>query len=70
MLLNITHPGHPKKDRVLALSQQADGAYLAPLSALGIGRWRVTLEDNEHTWRPAGEIHVPGATTLELAARQ
>lgn len=63
-LAHATRSGH---DMRLRLARQADGAFAVALPrALPAGRWRVSIEDPQGTWRVAGTWSgAAGAFTLD-----
>jgi hypothetical protein len=49
--LRIAHPTKAGLDRMIVLEGASAGRYLVAMPALPEGRWLVTLEDHERTWR-------------------
>ena len=47
------------KDQVKLLAAQPGGRYEASLLPPEAGRWLVTIEDPEKTWRLSGKWHLP-----------
>lgn len=68
-LAHATRSGH---DMRLRLAPQADGAFAAALPrALPAGRWRVSIEDPQATWRVAGTWSgAAGEFTLDGSGRR
>jgi len=72
LLLHLAHPGRPAMDRVVTLTQRAEGAYVGDLPPLSAGHWGLTLEDPARSWRLAGRLPVPAGyrqLTVDLAPR-
>lgn len=69
LVLRLAHPGKPALDRILPLTRDENGRYLAAFPALSAGRWQVTLEDVRQSWRLTGEMGIPGRAALTLAPR-
>jgi hypothetical protein len=69
LALPLAHLGRPALDRLLPLTREADGRYLAAFPVLTPGRWQVTLEDRVQSWRLVGDVVVPGNVVLDLAPR-
>jgi len=70
LLLRLAHPGRPVLDRVLPLTTSSDGLHGGAFPVLTAGRWRITLEDQQHTWRLTGEVVVPGTPVILLSPRE
>lgn len=69
LVLRLAHPGKPALDRILPLTRQDNGLYLAAFPALSVGRWQVTLEDARQSWRLTGEMLIPGRAMVALVPR-
>lgn len=69
LALRLAHPGRPALDRLLPLTREPEGRYVAAFPVLTPGRWRVTLEDVAQTWRLVGDIVIPANATLDLGTR-
>jgi hypothetical protein len=70
LIVRLTHPGQPARDRTLNLTPDADGVFTAP--APGAGRWGITLEDPAGAWRLMGVLHAgaaPSELSIELTPR-
>lgn len=67
LVLRLAHPTRAGLDRSIPLAAAAPGFYTGGLVvALPPGRWRLSLEDAEGTWRLTGTLPVPGASVLEI----
>lgn len=66
LVMRLAHPTRAGLDRSVPLTAAAPGFYEGRLAALPPGRWRLTLEDAEGTWRLTGTLPVPGRSMLEL----
>lgn len=72
LVLRLAHPGRPALDRVLPLTAEADGRYVATFPALSAGRWQIILEDAARHWRLTGVVNAvaaPGRVTVHLVPR-
>lgn len=68
IVLRLAHAGRRALDRALPLVREADQSYVSVFPPLAPGRWRVTLEDSQRSWRLVGDIQLPGGA-IELAPR-
>jgi hypothetical protein len=68
LVLRLAHAGRPSLDRSLPLTREADQSYVSVFPPLVPGRWQVTLEDGQRSWRLVGDIRLPGGA-IELAPR-
>lgn len=67
--LLLTHSTRAGLDRVALLLPRAAGEFEGRLAVPQDGRWIVTLEDSDATWRLAGEWRAP-QPVLDLAPRK
>jgi hypothetical protein len=68
--IHISHPTRPGLDQLVRLPRVGAGVYEAAAVAPSAGRWLVTLEDEDRSWRLTGDWQVPLQTQLQLAARE
>lgn len=66
--LRITHATQRAKDRVLLLTASRRGEYGTSLASIAAGRYNLTLEDIEQTWRLTARWPAGGGKT-EVALR-
>ena len=66
--LRIVHPTRPGMDQLARLARVDAGVYEGVSVAPRAGRWLVSLEDEDGSWRLTGEWQVPQQTQLQLAA--
>lgn len=66
LVLRLAHPTRAGLDRSIPLTAAAPGLYTGGFAALPPGRWRLSLEDAEGTWRLTGTLPVPGTSVLEI----
>jgi len=64
--LRILHPTRAGADQVVELPASSEGVFDANVSALTAGRWILSLEDTQGTWRLIGEIVVPREAEARL----
>jgi hypothetical protein len=57
--LRLVHPTRQGLDRVVLLSQTANGRYEGQIDPSGAGNWIVSLEDERASWRIEGRWHTP-----------
>ena len=57
--LRLAHPTRAGKDQAKVLSAQPGGLYETSLPPLAAGRWVVTIEDTQKTWRLSGQWQLP-----------
>jgi hypothetical protein len=62
--LTISHPTRSGLDQTISLRQVEPGWYESPLHAPERGRWHLTLEDAQRTWRMTGTWHLAGASSI------
>jgi len=68
--LRLMHPTRAGLDRSTTLEYAGSGGiYEGALDVPAAGRWHVSLEDGQGTWRLTGEWTLPAAGPLGLAAR-
>jgi uncharacterized protein len=65
--LRIAHPTKAGLDRVIVLEGESAGRYRAAMPALPHGRWLLTLEDHERTWRLNTEWRAGDAAVIMSA---
>ena len=68
----LAHPARPDLDQAVVLRRTGEGAYEGALAPLVPGRWLVTLEDEEKSWRLVGIWKLPQekAARLQVAGNQ
>ena len=64
--LRLAHPTRAGKDQTKLLTAQSGGWYEGSLLPLAAGRWLVTIEDPERTWRLSGKWHLPADRAVVL----
>lgn len=64
--LRLMHPTRAGLDQTVELAAAAGGLYEGPLAPPAAGRWRVSLEDAQKTWRLLGEFHAPADAPVVL----
>ncbi len=62
--LSVSHPTRSGFDQKLVLQHQEGRVYEGAVSPLPEGRWRVSLEDEQHEWRVVGEWLVGNERSL------
>ena len=62
--LTISHPTRSGLDQTIDLRPMESGWYESPLHAPERGRWHLTLEDAQRTWRMTGTWHLAGASSI------
>ena len=55
----LAHPARPDLDQAVVLGKTGEGAYEGVAVPLAPGRWLVTLEDEEKSWRLVGIWKLP-----------
>ncbi len=70
--LRLVHPTRAGRDQAKVLAAQPGGLYETRLPPLTAGRWMVTIEDANKTWRLSGKWQVPEerAVVLEPAGER
>lgn len=66
LTLRLMHPTRAGDDRVLHLAPRAAGLYEGVVDASSAKRWRVALEDADHSWRLTGMWRVSSEPVLVL----
>jgi hypothetical protein len=66
--IHLAHATQPEKDIQLQAQLDAQGDFEAALPALDMGRWGVTVENEQHEWRLMGTWLWPQQRTIELKA--
>ncbi len=64
--LNIVHPTRSGYDQHVALARSGRDRYQGAMAPVRAGRWVLTLEDGERTWRLMGSIWLPEQAGAEL----
>lgn len=64
--LRLAHPTRAGKDQAHVLTAQPSGRYEGSLLPPEAGRWIVTIEDPETTWRLSGKWHLPDQRVVVL----
>ncbi|HSO07663.1 MAG TPA: FixH family protein [Pelomicrobium sp.] len=64
--LSIVHPTRSGYDQHVALSRSGGERYQGAMAPVRAGRWVLTLEDGERTWRLMGSIWLPDQASAEL----
>jgi uncharacterized protein len=67
--LRILHPTRAGADQVVELPASSAGVFDGAVSALGSGRWLLSLEDAQQSWRLMGEMFVPRDAEVALEPR-
>lgn len=66
LVLRVMHPTRSGEDQVLKLQRQAPGLYSAQSGRVLVGRWQVSVEDEERQWRLIGEWTLEQTPVLQL----
>ena len=67
--LRILHPTRAGADQVVELPASSAGVFDGTASALRDGRWLLSLEDTQKSWRLMGEMFVPRDAEVTLTPR-
>jgi Uncharacterized protein conserved in bacteria len=67
--LRLVHPTRAGLDRLATLEAAGGGIYEGRLDVPSTGRWHVSLEDREATWRLVGEWTLPPDAPLVMGGR-
>jgi uncharacterized protein len=69
LVVTVVRPAQGDQDQVLRLSGY-NGRYEGALAELGLGHWRVYLEDESRTWRMNGAAHLPDQAQFRILPSQ
>lgn len=70
LLLTLVHPTLAGRDQRVTLVRTAPGEFSGALRAPSAGRWLVTLEDDDQSWRVAGTWHTTEERVRLEAAKE
>jgi len=71
VMLRLMHPTRAGLDYAVRLEAAGGGVYEGALALPASGRWRLSLEDTQATWRLLGELRLPADAPVVLGgARQ
>lgn len=68
--LRLMHPTRAGLDQTVELAAAAGGLYEGRLAPPAAGRWRLSLEDAQRTWRLVGEFHAPADAPAVLGGAE
>jgi hypothetical protein len=68
IIILLSHATQPEKDRKLETQLGQSGNFEAVLPALDMGRWEVTVENEQRNWRLTGTWKWPQQRTIDLKA--
>jgi len=68
LLLTLSHPTHPDRDRSFRLTRAAAGEYRAPLDGMLRGHWYARLTPPSADWRLASRIDFASTGPLPIGA--
>lgn len=68
LMLRLMHPTRAGLDYAVRLEAAGRGVYEGALVLPASGRWRVSLEDEQATWRLLGEMHLPADGPIVLGS--
>jgi uncharacterized protein len=66
LTLRLVHPTRAADDRIVQLTARAEYVYEGAIEASAALRWRVSLEDPDHSWRLTGVWRVAAEPVLVL----
>ncbi len=67
LTLTLSHASRPGADRLIVLTRNADGRYIAALPKLEAESWQLNLDDSAKQWRLTGHWQT-GESQARLAA--
>lgn len=67
--LRILHPTRAGADQVVVLAASSAGVFDGAVAALRSGRWLLSLEDTQQSWRLMGEMFAPRDQEVALRPR-
>lgn len=67
--LRILHPTRAGADQVVVLVASSAGVFDGAVAALRSGRWLLSLEDTQQSWRLMGEMFAPRDAEITLEPR-
>jgi hypothetical protein len=67
--LRMLHPTRAGADQVVELPSSSAGVFDGALSSLRSGRWLLSIEDTQQSWRLMGEMFVPRDAEVVLVPR-
>lgn len=67
LIMTLSHPTRGGMDQPVTLSMSGN-RYTGAIKPLSAGKWQVSVEDPDRTWRLAGVIRLPDETQLSLTA--
>lgn len=70
LVMRLMHPTRAGLDYATRLEAAGAGVYDGPLALPARGRWRVSIEDEQATWRLTGEFHAPADAPIVLGGAQ
>ena len=68
LVMRIIHPTRAGHDQTIELKRDAGSYYTGKLGAPLSGRWHIQLEDQQRSWRLAGDWNVDQDPALRLLA--
>jgi hypothetical protein len=67
--VRILHPTRAGADQMVELRASAEGMFDGTVTAMSAGRWLLSLEDTQQSWRLMGEVFVPRDAEVTLQPR-
>lgn len=65
LLVTVARPAQGDQDQVLRLSGY-NGLYQGALAELGLGHWRIYIEDENRAWRLNGTTYIPDGAHFRI----